>query len=80
MDPTHASDGWRWTANPNDWTRRRSCAASGRCSILRALEWLETAWRLRNPGLEYLKTDPLMDPMQQEPRFRAVMQALKFPN
>jgi tetratricopeptide (TPR) repeat protein len=47
--------------------------------IRKALEWLETAWRLRDGGLEYLKTDPLMDPLRQEPRFQAVMRELKFP-
>jgi tetratricopeptide (TPR) repeat protein len=46
----------------------------------KALEWLETAWRLRDPGLEYLKTDPLTDPIRQEPRFQAMMRQLKFPN
>jgi TolB-like protein len=46
----------------------------------KALEWLETALRLRDPGLENLKTDPLMDPVRQEPRFKAVMRELKFPN
>jgi TolB-like protein len=45
----------------------------------KALEWLETAMRLRDPGLEILKTDPLMDPLRQEPRFKAVMRELKFP-
>jgi TolB-like protein/tetratricopeptide (TPR) repeat protein len=44
-----------------------------------ALEWLETALRLRDAGLESLKTDSLMDPIRQEPRFQAVMRALKFP-
>jgi TolB-like protein/tetratricopeptide (TPR) repeat protein len=47
---------------------------------LKALEWLETALRLRDPGLVSLKTDPTMDPIRQEPRFQAVMRALKFPN
>jgi TolB-like protein/Flp pilus assembly protein TadD len=46
----------------------------------KALEWLETALRLRDPGLVYLKTDPLMDPLRKEPRFQAVMRELKFPN
>jgi TolB-like protein/Flp pilus assembly protein TadD len=46
----------------------------------KALEWLETAWRLRDPGLELLKTDPLLDPLRKEPRFQAVMRELKFPN
>ena len=45
----------------------------------KALEWLETALRLRDPGLEFLKTDPLLDPLRQEPRFQAVMRELKFP-
>jgi serine/threonine-protein kinase len=45
----------------------------------KALEWLETALRLRDAGLESLKTDSLMDPIRQEPRFQAVMRGLKFP-
>jgi TolB-like protein/tetratricopeptide (TPR) repeat protein len=45
----------------------------------KALEWLESAWRLRDPGLVDLKTDPLMDPIREEPRFQKVMQALRFP-
>jgi tetratricopeptide (TPR) repeat protein len=46
----------------------------------KALEWLETAWRLRDGGLLYLKTDPLMDPLRHEPRFQAIERELKFPN
>jgi len=45
-----------------------------------ALNWLETARRLRDPFLVLLKTDPLMDPLRKEPRFQAVMQELKFPD
>jgi TolB-like protein/DNA-binding winged helix-turn-helix (wHTH) protein len=45
----------------------------------RALEWLEVAMRLRDPGLELLKTDPLMDPLRNEPRFQAIERQLKFP-
>jgi hypothetical protein len=45
----------------------------------KALEWLETAWRLRDAGLAYLKTDPLLDPLRQEPRFHAIERELKFP-
>jgi TolB-like protein/Tfp pilus assembly protein PilF len=45
----------------------------------KALEWLETALRVRDPGLEYVKTDFLMDPLRKEPRFQAVMRELKFP-
>jgi len=46
----------------------------------KALEWLDTAMRLRDPGLVQLKTDPLMDPLRKEPRFQALMRELKFPN
>jgi TolB-like protein/Tfp pilus assembly protein PilF len=45
-----------------------------------ALEWLGTAWRLRDPGLVTLKTDPLLDPLRQEPRFKAIERELKFPS
>jgi tetratricopeptide (TPR) repeat protein len=47
---------------------------------IKALEWLETALKLRDPGLVYLKTDPLMDPIRQEPRFQAIERELKFPD
>jgi TolB-like protein/Flp pilus assembly protein TadD len=47
---------------------------------VQALEWLETAWRVRDPGLEYLKTDPLLDPLRKEPRFQAIERELKFPD
>ena len=45
----------------------------------KALEWLETALRLRDPGLIFLETDPLLDPLRKEPRFQAVERQLKFP-
>jgi tetratricopeptide (TPR) repeat protein len=45
----------------------------------KALESLDTALRLRDPGLEYVKTDPLMDPLRKEPRFQAIERELKFP-
>jgi hypothetical protein len=45
-----------------------------------ALQWLETAMHVRDSGLGYLKTDPLMDPLRKEPRFRAIERELKFPD
>jgi TolB-like protein/DNA-binding winged helix-turn-helix (wHTH) protein len=45
-----------------------------------ALEWLEAALRLRDPELISVKTDPLLDPLRNEPRFQAIERALKFPN
>jgi TolB-like protein/tetratricopeptide (TPR) repeat protein len=49
-------------------------------NLPKALEWLATALRLRDPGLVSLKTDPLMDPLRKEPRYQAVMRELKFPD
>jgi TolB-like protein/tetratricopeptide (TPR) repeat protein len=45
-----------------------------------ALRWLDTAWRLRDAGLEFLRADPMLDPLRQEPRFQAIERDLKFPN
>jgi tetratricopeptide (TPR) repeat protein len=45
----------------------------------KALEWLETALRLSDPELIGLKTEPLLDPLRQEPRFQAIERELKFP-
>ena len=47
---------------------------------LKALEWLETALRLRDTGLAVLRVDPLLDPLRQEPRFQAIERQLKFPD
>jgi tetratricopeptide (TPR) repeat protein len=46
----------------------------------KALQWLETAMRVRDPGLGYLKTDPFMGPLRNEPRFQAIERELKFPD
>jgi tetratricopeptide (TPR) repeat protein len=48
--------------------------------IPRALDWLEIALRLHDGGLELVKTDPLLDPLRNEPRFQAVERALKYPD
>jgi serine/threonine-protein kinase len=49
-------------------------------NVPKALEWLDTAIRLRNSDLESLKSDPLMDPLRTEPRFQAIERELKFPD
>ena len=46
----------------------------------KALEWLETALRLRDPGLVQLKTNPLLDPLRKESRFQAIERELRFPS
>ena len=48
--------------------------------IPKALEWLDTAYRLPDPGIGTLKTDTLIDPLRNEPRFREIERKLAFPN
>ena len=45
----------------------------------KALEWLTTALRLRNGDLAYMKIDPLLDPLRNDPRFQAMERELQFP-
>jgi adenylate cyclase len=68
-------------------TREGNAGAYGYATIYaqwgdtpKALEWLETALRLRDPALINLKTEPLLDPLRQEPRFHAIERDLKFPS
>jgi len=44
----------------------------------KALDSLETALRLRDPGLLELNSDPYLDLLRREPRFHTIEKALKF--
>ena len=46
----------------------------------KALEWLETAYRLPDPGIVSLRVDAMMDPLRKETRFREIERELNFPN
>jgi TolB-like protein len=48
--------------------------------VPKALASLETAYRLFDPGLLYLRTDELIDSLRQEARFRAIYAKMNFPN
>jgi TolB-like protein/Tfp pilus assembly protein PilF len=45
-----------------------------------AIQWLQTAVRLRDPGLVEIRTDPRIDSLRQNPRFQAIERELKFPD
>jgi TolB-like protein/cytochrome c-type biogenesis protein CcmH/NrfG len=45
----------------------------------KALEWLEKALQVRDPGLAIMRVDPLLDSLRKEPRFQAIERELKFP-
>jgi TolB-like protein len=46
----------------------------------RALEWLDTAMRHRDPYLIRVKMNPGLDPLRKEPRFQAIERELRFPD
>jgi tetratricopeptide (TPR) repeat protein len=46
----------------------------------RALDWLETMMRLRDPSLINVKADRMLDGLRNEPRFQAIERELKFPD
>ena len=43
-----------------------------------AFDWLDKAVRVRDPYLEYVKTNTFFDPLRNEPRFKAIEHSLKF--
>ena len=45
-----------------------------------ALNWLEIAYRLPDPGIGTLEVDELINPLRKEPRFLAIERKLNFPN
>jgi TolB-like protein/DNA-binding winged helix-turn-helix (wHTH) protein/tetratricopeptide (TPR) repeat protein len=44
-----------------------------------ALDWLETGLRVFDPGIECVRTDAFLDSLRGEPRFQAIVRALKYP-
>jgi TolB-like protein/Tfp pilus assembly protein PilF len=44
-----------------------------------AIGALEKAWVVRDPGLSWMKVDPLLDPVRSDPRFQALFKRLDFP-
>jgi tetratricopeptide (TPR) repeat protein len=47
--------------------------------IPRALDALEAAFRVRDPGLSTLQSDPGLDPVRGQPRFQAIVKKIGFP-
>jgi len=48
-------------------------------AIPKALDWLETAYRIMDSGLISLREDALLDPLRKEPRLQAIERKLNFP-
>jgi TolB-like protein len=48
--------------------------------VPKALYWLDTALKVRDPGITELKVDPLLDPLRKEPHFQEIERKLNFPS
>jgi TolB-like protein/Tfp pilus assembly protein PilF len=48
--------------------------------VPKALDWLDTAYRLPDPGIGSLRVDELIDPLRKQPRFQEIERRLQFPN
>jgi hypothetical protein len=46
----------------------------------KALDWLEVAYRLPDPGIGTLRVDTLVDPLRKEPRFQEIERKLHLPD
>jgi TolB-like protein/Flp pilus assembly protein TadD len=68
------------TAAGNDGAYQYATIYAQWGNIPKALEWLDKAMHVGDSGLEYLKTDALIDPLRKQPRFQAIERELKFPN
>jgi tetratricopeptide (TPR) repeat protein len=44
-----------------------------------AMRWLAKVEQLRVSGLQFLKVDPLLDPIRNEPQFKVLLARMKFP-
>jgi hypothetical protein len=48
--------------------------------ISKALDWIETAYRLKDPGISSLKVDEFLAPLRAETRFREIERKLDLPD
>jgi TolB-like protein/Flp pilus assembly protein TadD len=48
--------------------------------LSQALDWIETAYRLKDPGMSSLKVDEFLAPLRAETRFREIERKLNLPD
>jgi len=48
--------------------------------IPKALDWLNSAYELPDPGIATLRVDALIDPLRKEPRILEIEHKLNLPN
>jgi hypothetical protein len=66
-------------------THQNDCAAqiaevyAYRGETDKAFEWLDRAYRQRDPGTPELKSDPLMRSLHQDPRYTDLLKKMRLP-
>jgi hypothetical protein len=45
----------------------------------RSFEWLERAYKQRDPGLPEIKTDPLFKNLRHDPRYTELLNKMRLP-
>jgi hypothetical protein len=43
------------------------------------MDWLEEAYEVHVPGLPYIGTSPLFDPLRSDPRFQDLLRRMNLP-
>jgi serine/threonine-protein kinase len=48
--------------------------------LQQSLRWLDTGYRIHDPGMQNLKVDPLLDPVRGQAHYQGVLAQLKLPD
>jgi adenylate cyclase len=63
----------------NSMAYQIACVYARRKDLDGAFRWLERAYKQRDEGLSVLKSDPVLDNIRQDPRFKALLHKLNLP-
>ena len=67
------------TTHQNDAAYQIAEAYAYRGEIDKAFEWLDRAYRQRDPGMLELKTSPLMSTLRHDPRYTELLKKMRLP-
>jgi TolB-like protein/DNA-binding winged helix-turn-helix (wHTH) protein len=63
----------------SDWAYQIAQAYAFRGESGEALDWLERAYKQRDPGLPSIKTDPLLKILRHDPRYTELLKKMRLP-
>ena len=62
----------------DDWSYQKAQASAWRGEKERALEHLERAYQINDPGLRFSSFDPMLTSLRAEPRFKALQRRMNL--